>query len=417
LRVLVLSHLYPHPDEPARGIFVHEQVAALRAAGVDARVLSGDALWLDPTRPAATLRRVVERLRAGPSRERETRDGVPVTRFRYVVLRGLWWRFGAQRYRAAALAAAAALRPGFAFELVHAHTALLDGFAGLAVARRWDAPLVLTEHSGPFRVLTRTRASRRCTAAAIAGADRGIAVSRALWRDIQAEVPVPHPERWRVLPNGVDAERFARAAAEGPARAVDRIEAIWIGHLLPIKRPLLLLDAFARAQREEPRLALTLVGDGPLAGAVRERARSLGLGTAFALQPAADRAGVAAHLARSDFLVLASERETFGVVVIEALAAGRPVLSTRCGGPEELLTDERLGLLVDGDEASLARGLVRLARRIAEATPEEARERREWIRAYATERYGYAALAPQLRALYRDALGSVAVGRALTSPS
>ncbi|MGD9905092.1 MAG: glycosyltransferase, partial [Vicinamibacterales bacterium] len=94
--------------------------------------------------------------------------------------------------------------------------------------------------------------------------------------------------------------------------------------------------------------------------------------------------------------VLPSLAENFGVVLIEALATGLPVIGTRCGGPEDFI-DDRVGLLLQpGDEDGLARALMtlRMAQPFDPLT----------IRGYAIRRFGHAVVGTQLRELYRAVL-------------
>jgi glycosyltransferase involved in cell wall biosynthesis len=95
--------------------------------------------------------------------------------------------------------------------------------------------------------------------------------------------------------------------------------------------------------------------------------------------------------------VLPSHAENFGVVLIEALSTGLPVISTRCGGPEDIITDEVGLLLRPGDEEGLADALWTMRHRPAHAP--------EAVRANAISRFGYAAVGARLRDYYRGVLG------------
>ena len=95
---------------------------------------------------------------------------------------------------------------------------------------------------------------------------------------------------------------------------------------------------------------------------------------------------------RANCFVLPSYAENFGVVLIEALATGLPVISTRCGGPEDIISGSVGILLEPGDERGLADALLAMRERPAPCD--------KAVREYAVGRYGYSAVGPQLRDFY-----------------
>ncbi|WP_167784718.1 glycosyltransferase [Ramlibacter rhizophilus] len=453
-RVLVVSSMYPTAEHPAGGIFVHEQVKALRRQGLDARVVTGRPAWMSGRHPRTALRLLRDCVRA-PWLGWDHHEGVPVARFPYPV--GAFsrpWLYP-WFYAAALRRWLPGVEDGFPYELVHTHTAFVDGRAGIAAARHRGVPMVLTEHTGPLRAITADWRWRLHTQAGIDGADRLIAVSQALRRDMLDQLRIPDSKRPWVVPNGVDTEFFdparpprseahpiastevvalferlaqgfeshhgeplsgsavareLRAALAGsglvpesppdPWRAADVVHALWVGHHVDVKRVDRLLDAFAIASRHRPQLRLTLLGSGPLEATHRQRAQALGIAGAVRFLPAADREGVRQALASADFLVLPSETETFGVVVIEALAMGRPVLATACGGPEDILCDERLGVLMGNNLEDIALGLQRMAGGAPNFSSQQ-------IRRLAVERFDFAGLAQRLGAIYDELAGAV----------
>ncbi len=105
-----------------------------------------------------------------------------------------------------------------------------------------------------------------------------------------------------------------------------------VGGLTARKDPLTLLQAFARVRAERPDARLALVGDGPLAGAVRAGAARLGLADALTMPGALPHEAVPAWFAACDLLSVVSRVEPLGQVALEALASGRPVVATAVGG-------------------------------------------------------------------------------------
>lgn len=351
--------MYPRPHYPIGGIFVHEQVRALRARGIDVRVASGDPSWVQTLNPP----RIVSALRSYQKQRPAwtTWDTVPVIHFPYLCgflfrpsIYTLTYVNGFRRIMAR-------LHDEFSFDLVHAHTSFLDGAAGLVASRAYRRPLVITEHTGPFDLLTRNAFMRYRTRRSIDAAKRVFAVSHSLKRAMQSGLELT-PDRIDVLPNGVDPGVFHPMAGKKP-RTGDRVRALWVGHHVEVKRVDLLVRAFARALHSRPRLHLSLLGDGPERQNIEALVTELGLTNHVKFLPATDRAGVANAMRTHDFVCVSSATETFSLVTLEALACGVPVLSTACGGPEDLITQPWLGLIASNDVDGLSSGLIEMADR------------------------------------------------------
>ncbi len=190
----------------------------------------------------------------------------------------------------------------------------------------------------------------RAVRAAARRADRVVATSTAIARDLDplgvldGRLVVVHP--------GVDLERFtAGPFATGPP------EVLTLGAIVDWKRPELALEAVAIAARTRPELRLVIAG-APLGRAgelllqrLRRRAERVDLRGRIAFAgPLADVAGA---LGRAACLLHASEREPFGIALVEALACGRPVVAAAAGGPLEIV-DETCGRLYEPGSAAAA---------------------------------------------------------------
>lgn len=386
--VLVVSHMYPRASNPVGGIFVHEQVKALRAMGVDARVVSGEPFWINALTPL-TVYRAVRDYKGRALGEWEDYQGVPVIRFPYVVSNLLPFQVHATSYCHGLMRHAERLRAVFAFELIHAHTAYTDGSAAAKLASRYRVPLVITEHTGPFSTLTRTPYLRRVTQRSLNAADRVVAISSALLGDIRTRVALRPDALTQVIPNLVDTAFFD--VAQKPDDGL--IQLLWVGHFVEVKRVPVLLRAFAVAHEAQPRLRLNLVGDGVDEPDARALAASLGIDQHVKFSGRANREALREHYRHCDFLVISSTTETFGVVAIEALSCGRPVLSTRCGGPQDIIDQPMLGLLVGLSVSDLADGMLSMASSLKDF---DARQ----IRMAAQERFSSASVAKRLLNVY-----------------
>jgi glycosyltransferase involved in cell wall biosynthesis len=157
-----------------------------------------------------------------------------------------------------------------------------------------------------------------------------------------------------VIPNGVDLDRY-HEGARGCGRIVS------VARLEPQKNPLGLIEAFARGLKDEPGWRLLLAGDGSLRESARERARHLGVADRVDFLGA--RADMPEILADCDVFALASDWEGSPMAVIEAMAAGLPVVATAVGGVPDLVENGVTGLLVSpGDPEALGGALLALSR-------------------------------------------------------
>ena len=168
---------------------------------------------------------------------------------------------------------------------------------------------------------------------------------------------------------GVDCSRFAPAPQDLTDTARDAPRFLCVARFVPVKGHRYLLPAFAEVLRTLPDARLVLVGDGELMEEVKQQAVASSIDHAVAFLGALSSAAVADELARADVVVLSSvtcadgSRESFPVATLEAQAAGKPVVGTRCGGLPEAVEDGKTGLLVDErDIPALAEAMLRLAR-------------------------------------------------------
>ena len=202
-------------------------------------------------------------------------------------------------------------------------------------------------------------------------------------RDYAEEATQALPTRVVYAPPGVDIGAF-RPLAPGEAQA-GKPFILAVGRFSdPRKNPMLLLDAFWRLlQRRDDGLELVLAGAGPPDHRFWARARTLGLGDRIRLVLGPNLEELSTLFRQARCLALPSDEEGFGVVVIEAMASATPVVATRCGGPEGIITDGVDGYLVDRDDAeAMADRLERLV-----GDPEAARQMGVRARATVEARY------------------------------
>ena len=164
-----------------------------------------------------------------------------------------------------------------------------------------------------------------------------------------------------VIGNVIDTDYFSPGTGVPDAGSRGAFKVLAVALLTREKRIDLIIDAIAMCMRNGVGpIELKVIGDGPHRHALERRVVERGLGAVVRFVGLADRRAVRDAMRKADVLVLASDAETFGVVVAEAMACGIPVIATRAGGPEFII-EPGTGILVPtGDVAALAAALIRL---------------------------------------------------------
>jgi glycosyltransferase involved in cell wall biosynthesis len=151
----------------------------------------------------------------------------------------------------------------------------------------------------------------------------------------------------RIVPELIDLARWRRLLATHPApRDPAQFTVLSVCRFYPRKRLDVLLEAAAQLRRRIPQLAVRLVGDGPEAGRLRALKSRLGLGTAVRFVGDVSRAQLAAEYNGCDLFCLPSVQEGFGVVFLEAMGAGKPIVAVHAAAVPEVVPH---GTLVEAD--------------------------------------------------------------------
>jgi glycosyltransferase involved in cell wall biosynthesis len=279
-------------------------------------------------------------------------------------------------------------------DLLHAHAADPAGLLAAEIKARHTVPFVLSEHISRLALGKGAPFRDRVATIGIAAADAGIAVSPRLGDMLAQRLPTP-TGGWRWVPNCFN-RRFLETPLAGRAGRHDsRFRCLSVGNLVPIKGHEVLIRAFAAAFRADSTAQLRLGGGGPLEPNLRRLAEKLGVSGQVNFLGVLSRDQILAEMSDCEAFVLPSHFETFGVVLIEALALGRPVIATRCGGPE-FIVHAGNGLLVEpGDVDRLAAALSEMRANTQRYVPEE-------LRRDVTERFGPDQVAKRLADIYQE---------------
>lgn len=327
MKILIVSRGCPTEEYPLNGIFEFDQARALKKAGYDIIFASIDL-------------RSIRRWRKWGKRN-FVKDGVPVVEVSLPcgrLPRCVTQAVGKLAYRwIHRIVEKSSGSP----EIVHAHFWDVADYCAKFVTRE-KIRFVVTEHSSMLMEDSIKKTVIRIAGRVYEKADRVIVVSKALKNRIydifQREAEIV----WNIL----DEKSFPIEMIE-KQNGKDGFTFVSCGNLIARKGFDVLLKAFSRISEKEARLVI--LGDGPLREELKGIAKQLGISERVCFKGRQSRKEIREIYLESDCFVLASRKETFGVVYIEAMACGLPVIATCCGGPEDIVTKE-VGVLVQVDD-------------------------------------------------------------------
>lgn len=346
VRTLLFSTLYPSAARPTHGIFVETRLRELLKSGVvDTRVVA-PVPWF-----WSTHERWGERAAMARTPERETRHGIDVRHPRYPLLPKVGMTTAPLLLALASLSACRELiREGFDFDVIDAHYYYPDGVAAALLARWFSKPLTITARGTDLNLIPQYTLPRRMIRWAADGAQASIGVCSALV-DVLRDWGVD-PDRLHVMRNGVDLQRFA-PQPQATARQALGLSAepqqllLSVGHLIDRKGHDLVIRALAALVPDHPQAWLAVIGEGPERAALQALVSELGLRERVRFTGALPQTELPTWYSAADALVLASSREGWANVLLEAMACGTPVVASRIWGTPEVVTSPAAGRLVN----------------------------------------------------------------------
>ncbi len=310
---------------------------------------------------------------------------------------------------------------GYGYDLLHSHY-WLSGWVGARLAPSWGVPHIVTFHTLAqtkrwSAMLDEDPAEREPTETHVAGVAEGVIAFTPDERDELVRLYGARQDRVHTAPGGVDLERFhpqdravvRRRLGMDPTERV----VLYVGRVEPFKGTEVLLRAMAQV-RTSLGARLVIIGGGgeedPEVTRLRLLSAELGIESRVRWQGATPHEELPDYYAAADVCVVPSYHESFGLVALEAMACGTPVIASRVGGLASLVLDGRTGCLVEGHAPeSFARCLEELL---------EDRELRDRLalgaRIWAQE-FPWSQAAEQVLAVYRQSVGS-ADGRPEVAP-
>jgi glycosyltransferase involved in cell wall biosynthesis len=335
LRILTFSTLYPNPGQPSHGVFVENRIRHLAASGaVEIEVVA-------PVPVFPLVRRfMAEYAEAEKAPARETRHGLTVRHPRYpLVPKVSMLAAPLSLYQAARQSIEEVRRGGFDFDLIDAHYFYPDGIAAIMLGRHFGRPVTITARGTDINLIPEYYWPRRMIRWAARESAGMITVCAAL-KDGLVELGA-QADKVRVLRNGVDLQTF---------RPVDRVAArsklgltaptlLSVGHLIPRKGHDLVIGAL----KHLPGCGLLIAGLGPEEQRLRALARSSGVEDRVRFLGRVAHGDLREVYSAADLLILASSREGWANVLLEAMACGTRVAASDVWGTPEVVAEPAAG--------------------------------------------------------------------------
>jgi len=339
MRLLTFATLYPSAARPGHGIFVETRLRHLLASGLAQSVVVAPVPWFPAVHERLGRYGTIAR-----TPRQETLHGIEVLHPRFPLLPKVGMSTAPFFL---ALASAGTLRKtrerGYAFDVIDAHYFYPAGVAAALLGRYFGKPVVITARGSDINQIAQHAIPRKLIVWAARRAGAVVAVSHAL--KLRLEELGVDSAKIVVLRNGVDADAF-RPLDRGAERSRLGISGrllISVGNLVEHKGN----DLVIRSLRCFTETILCLIGDGPDRARLESVAREIGVAQRVRFVGQVPQSELPRYYSAADALVLASSREGWPNVLLEAMACGTPVVASRVGGTPEVITSAAAGVLFE----------------------------------------------------------------------
>lgn len=343
MKILIVSHLYPTPDDTTHGIFVHQQTQALAERGHEIRVIS-------PTQYVPNIPYLPDRwAQFSRTPNKAHIDGIDIQYPKYLTLpshRTLPLVSKSVR-RTVTKAISELESSGFSPDVINAHVPLPDGYACIPSNHRFDIPLVTTVHGASIHKSSKNSLCRRQIRSVFNNSDEIVFNSKVLYA--KAKKFYSGLEQTHIVPNGVPLAKIHSATpVELPTSfSEDRLVLTSLGRLSPKKGQ---LDVFKALQKlpADAQPNYVLLGDGPHQETLEKEAEKLESPVHFT--GTVPHETVFSYLKSTEIMALPSTEEAFGIAYIEAMACSSPVIGCEGEGPSDFVKDGETGYLVPAND-------------------------------------------------------------------
>lgn len=358
MKILTVTNLFPNVCDPKHGVFVETRLRHFlaRYPDVQAQVIAPVPWFPSSSKTFGRYAKYADVPR------HEKRFGIDVWHPRYLVVPKVGWQLTPHFLAQAIYRQAKAVHEaGFPFELIDGHYFYPDGVAIEMAAKRLGVPFTVTARGTDINLIPAYPKARKKIQHVLANSSHNMAVCEALRQEML--VLGAEPQQVTTLRNGVDLSLFSYADDAQKARLREQLGlsrdgkiVMSVGHLIERKGHHLVIEACAR----EPQLTLLIAGEGSEKNNLVALCKKLTITDRVHFLGSLAQQDLANYYGAVDSLVLASSREGWANVLLEAMACGTPVVATDIWGTPEVVQHADAGLLVSRDVSSISTGIRQL---------------------------------------------------------
>jgi len=396
MKVLVISHMYPSEFDEMNGIFVHYQVKALVEKGIKVQVVSPVPWTPFPVNYLSFKWKSYSNIP-----EKTVYGGINLWYPRYLTFPRAWFfASSGQRMYRGIKDVVKKIYQEFPFDLIHAHVVLPDGFAATKIKCIYHKPMIITIHGQDLYVtINKNNNCKVAMNSVFKKADKIITVSSKLKK--MAANGIGFNDKIMVIGNGVPFNKIIAEENNSLSGKIANSKIILSASSLFHRKGIYFnLRAFSKLVDKYPNLKYQIIGDGPEKNCLKKIAFDLGINNQVDFLGKLSHENVLSYMAKADIFSVPSWNEGFGVVYIEAMALGKPVIGCRGEGIEDFVEHKKTGMLVKPKNTdSLVEALEFLL-----SYPDEARVIGEKARSLVLENYTWEKNAGKIVEVYQEVL-------------
>lgn len=342
MKVLIISHMYPSTFNSMSGIFVHQQAEALMKQGCEVKVISPVPLAPFP------INKLSDKWRAYSEVPSQTiMDSIEVYYPKYVEFpKGILFHRSGELMALGIKNIVEETYKDFKFDIIHSNVALPDGYSAMKVNEKYGVPHVVTIHGQDFQnTLNKNEKCRKSLFQVLDKVDKIIAVSSKLKELVKDEEFYPKIE---VINNGIDKMYLYNQEKKEEKNRVIKI--LSVSNLIKTKGIDINIKAIAKIIEKYPSIEYEIIGEGSKKEELINLVNNLGLEKNVKFLGKLQHHMVMKHMNSCDIFSLPSYSEGFGVVYVEAMSQGKPVIGVKGEGIEDAIIHEHNGFLVQRED-------------------------------------------------------------------